>query len=93
MKPVQGDFKTWLAVERKMTTRSVNDVVSRLHRVSSIIDPLKPESVAELSFVLSQRIEFCEYSRCVRSQLKRAATLYREYVGTATDRDKTRGEK
>jgi hypothetical protein len=93
MKSAQGDFKKWLEVERKMSSRSISDVVSRLHRISSIIDPLQPRSASELSFILSQRSEFCGYSRCVRSQLKRAATLYREYVSMACDLEGAREGK
>ena len=78
-------FRRWLELEKRLSQRSINDVVSRLKRVSSLIDPLKPESAPELSFLLSQSLQFRACDHCVRSQLKRAATLYREHMGIAAD--------
>jgi hypothetical protein len=78
-------FRQWLEDNTVLARRSVTDVVSRASRVVSMVDPLQPKTKEELAYRLS---EVPEYRRCppaVRSQLKRAAMLFRSFHGLSTE--------
>lgn len=66
----------------------MNDVISRLQRVYGFVDVLGAESMNELHFRLSESPQFNDCSPFVRSQLKRAATLYREFHSIGHDASK-----
>lgn len=76
-------FTEWLNQNTKLRERSVRDVVSRLRRVMGMMDPLKPQTKEELTYRLSEQREFNQTSASVRSQLKRAAMLYRRFCQEA----------
>lgn len=76
----QRRFRRWLRRRTSLGERSVGDVVSRTRRVMRMLDPLAPEDADELEFRLKQNDEFVECSMSVKSQLKRAAGLYRRFV-------------
>lgn len=71
------EFLTWLETERKMSTRSARDVVSRLRRVIGLLgsDSLDSTSVSKLNEVAA----FNECSLFIKSQLRRSVNLYLEY--------------
>ncbi len=71
-------FKQWLQQERNMTARSAADVVSRCKRISKLLekDSINENAVSEL-----MKLEcYNDMSSYIKSQLKRAATLYQEYT-------------
>ena len=71
------DFLNWLIVEKKMNQRSAKDVVSRYKRVCKI---LGVEKINSGSFnKLLQNDEYKINSMFVKSQLKRAVTLFSEF--------------
>lgn len=72
------EFLEWLTTEKKMSSRSAKDVISRYGRVCRMLD---------IEFLDSDSIEhlqsceqFRESSMFVKSQLKRSAVLYLEFV-------------
>lgn len=70
-------FKEWLQVEKNMTKRSSEDVVSRCKRINRIMDE---EVIAENTIgLLVQTESFENMSSFIKCQLKRAARLYLEY--------------
>lgn len=73
-------FRTWLRANTELADRSISDVISRTSRVMGMINPLEAESDNELEFRLKERQAFVDCSVSVRSQLKRAARLYRRFV-------------
>lgn len=75
----EAAFRNWLTASRNLTRRSLGDVVSRTRRVVDWMDILAPESDAEAIFRLSQDQRFEECTDNVKSQLKRATLLYREF--------------
>lgn len=70
-------FIEWLSTEKSMGVRSAKDVVSRCGRVCRLlgIDGIEEDAVA----LLMDNDEFCSKSTFIRSQLKRAVSLYIEF--------------
>ncbi|MGD9504878.1 MAG: hypothetical protein AB7W37_08185 [Syntrophobacteraceae bacterium] len=73
-------YRSWLKKEKALSPRSVSDILSRTKRVSVLVDVLKPSSEEELKYLLGVNPNYRRCTMTVRSQLKRAAILYREYV-------------
>ena len=72
-------FYNWLINEKAMRNRSAKDVMSRIKRVEKIISsPGIDESTLEM---LQSTDSYMNLSIFIRSQLKRAVTLYLEYRG------------
>lgn len=76
----ERQFRRWLESNTDLRDRSVSDVISRTRRVMRMIDPTEPASDNELEFRLSEQGEFVDCSMSVKSQLKRAARLYRRFL-------------
>lgn len=74
------NFLEWLNTEKSMGTRSAKDVVSRCGRVSRLlgIEELGTDAIA----LLKENDEFQNSSSFIRSQLKRAVSLYVEFQET-----------
>jgi DNA (cytosine-5)-methyltransferase 1 len=72
-------FQKWLIEVKNFQARSATDVMSRINRVSRF--QKLPESIDE-NFVstLAEKEEYLKLSPSVRSQLKRALRLYKEYT-------------
>lgn len=73
-------FVYWLELEKGLSGRSASDTKSRLGRANAILefeDPIVPELYLAS---LSRSGEFRELSQTVKSQLRRAARLYSEYI-------------
>lgn len=71
-------FKQWLQDERNMSIRSATDVISRCKRISRMTE--KNDIDNNTVAMLIQMKSYDEMSSCIKSQLKRAATLYMEFV-------------
>ena len=84
--PDSVEFRRWLDARAWRSRRVVSDTVSRARRVWRAVDILSPESEAELVFRLTQWSDFGACTPTVRSQLKRAARLYREFVRDERER-------
>lgn len=71
-------FKQWLQNEKRMSIRSANDVISRCKRINRLTerDVIDDDTVA----ILVEMELYDELSLYIKSQLKRAATLYMEFV-------------
>jgi hypothetical protein len=72
-------FSDWLQARTELQVRSIRDVVSRTRRLLTMVDPVKSWSREELTYRLSLRSDYSEATPAVRSQLKRAAELYRMF--------------
>lgn len=72
------DFPRWLQNEHKYSPPAAKDVVSRLSRCNKI-EPIQNSSLTEYFDRLEQNEAFMKMSKSVRSQLKRAVSLYNEY--------------
>ena len=72
-------FIEWLGITKAMSTRSAKDVVSRCGRVSRMLelDEINEHAIA----LLIENTDFRNSSTFVRSQLKRAVSLYLEFSG------------
>lgn len=72
-----SNFLNWLMTDKKLSMRSAKDVVSRLRRCFVILNnEILPKNPLE---TLMSKEEFEKCSMSVKSQLKRAITLYTEY--------------
>lgn len=70
----------WLINEKNMSIRSAKDVISRCSRVRRM---LHTDSISSNTLeILKNNDEFEESSMFIKSQLKRAVTLYNEFVKT-----------
>lgn len=74
------DFKQWLIDNKKMGVLSAKDVVSRCNRVVKLVNQARIENCSFDMLINSTEFQSC--SSCVKSQLKRALTLYNEYEKT-----------
>lgn len=73
-------FLEWLSTEKSMGARSAKDVVSRFGRVSRLlgIEELGTDAIE----LLKENSDFQNSSTFIRSQLKRAVSLYVEFQET-----------
>ena len=70
-------FKQWLQDEKNMSIRSATDVVSRCKRINRMTDE---EDINDKTIsVLIEMESYDTMSSFIKSQLKRAATLYLEF--------------
>jgi DNA (cytosine-5)-methyltransferase 1 len=76
-------FSDWLTVSQPLCERSRRDTVSRLKRADSIC-ALPPVPDAYYLFTLEQSGDYQGLSPSVRSQLRRAVTLYSDYRTAAS---------
>ena len=75
-----ASFIEWLSIEKSMTARSAKDVVSRCGRVNRLLGVEElGENVIDL---LKENDKFQNSSTFIRSQLKRAVSLYIEFQTT-----------
>ncbi|MCL2126129.1 MAG: DNA cytosine methyltransferase [Oscillospiraceae bacterium] len=72
-------FFGWLQDTQIVSEKTQGDVVSRLKRANSIC-PINSEPDAFYLFTLEQTPEYKAMGSSVRSQLKRAVTLYSDYL-------------
>ncbi len=71
-------FMQWLQDEKNMSVRSAKDVVSRCKRINRMTEE---EDIDEKTVsVLIEMEAYDNMSSFIKSQLKRAATLYLEFI-------------
>ena len=70
-------FKQWLQDEKNMSIRSATDVVSRCKRINRMMEDedINYRTVS----ILIEMESYDNMSSFIKSQLKRAATLYLEF--------------
>lgn len=72
-------FLNWLMDEKKLSQRAAKDVISRCRRVCKILNTNEIEgSTVEK---LNNNLEFAEKSMFIKSQLRRACSLWVEFGG------------
>lgn len=70
-------FKQWLQDEKNMSIRSATDVVSRCKRINRMMED---EDINDRTVsILIEMESYDNMSSFIKSQLKRAATLYLEF--------------
>ncbi len=70
-------FLEWLMKEKNLTKRGAKDVISRCKRICKI---LKIDTInSSTTISLNSNIEFTEKSMFIKSQLRRACTLWLEF--------------
>jgi len=71
-------FKQWLQDEKNMSIRSAADVISRCKRINKMTEKnsIDNDTVA----LLIEMTSYKEMSSFIKSQLKRATTLYLEFT-------------
>ena len=73
-------FRSWLKQEKKLASRSISDVISRLKRVNQFLELSDDADIDLYSMRLGRIDAFASQSPSVRSHLKRAAKLYLEFA-------------
>ncbi len=73
-------FIEWLNTEKSMETRSAKDVISRCGRVTRLLG--LEELEANAIDLLKENNDFQNSTTFIRSQLKRAVSLYVEFQAT-----------
>jgi len=77
---IQDDFKNWLLTNKKISTKSAADVLSRLSRAKAIVGvEIDNIPIDEILMYLARQSEFGTLSVSVKSQLRRALKLYDEF--------------
>lgn len=75
-----ASFIEWLTTEKSMTARSAKDVISRCSRVNRLLGV--EEFDKNVIALLKENNDFLNSSTFIRSQLKRAVSLYVEFQAT-----------
>ncbi len=70
-------FSLWLVNEKSLGDKSARDVISRLRRISSILNKEDLRMISPKELEATDSFQNCSMS--VKSQLKRALTLYNEF--------------
>ena len=74
---MDSKFCDWLVEKKGMSQRSAKDVVSRLRRVSLILNKKEGKTISIDE--LNSATAFQECSMFIKSQLRRAVTLFTEF--------------
>jgi len=74
-----SDFREWLQNTKLITKNSAEDVVSRIKRAKSIMEVDVPIDIETLLFHFMGKPAFKALTSTVKSQLKRAIKLYKEF--------------
>lgn len=71
-------FLEWLKTEKNMSERSARDTVSRIKRALRVVsgDSVDTTTLEKLN----ETPEFLKLSMFIKSQLRRAVTLYQEFA-------------
>lgn len=78
-------LKKWLIDKKNYKSKSASDVVSRLKRIQHIA--LVPNKFDDIFIIkLNEIDEFKLLSNSVKSQIRRALKLYREYINYNKDK-------
>ncbi|MBI9080610.1 MAG: hypothetical protein JEY79_12835 [Pseudodesulfovibrio sp.] len=75
------EFKCWIEKEGLAQGKVISDVASRANRVARMIRIDKKEDTEVLLLGLEKNAAFSDLSPSVKSQLKKACRLYRQYKG------------
>jgi len=78
-----ASFRNWLQKRYQMRAESARDVASRARRASSFVDLASRGTDQSLYEKMEGNREFRLLSIYVRCHLKRAVTLYRQFLGNA----------
>jgi len=73
------DFREWLQNSKSLTKNSAEDVVSRIKRAKNIMEIDVPIDIETLLFHFMGKPAFKTLTITVKSQLKRAIKLYKEF--------------
>src|SRR5262245_46625217 len=74
-----GAFRKWLKDHAKLSHRASTDVMSRARRALAFVDVLSPSSDGEMALRLRENEAYLSCSVTVRSQIRRAAVLFRRF--------------
>ena len=74
-----ADFREWLQNTKSLTKNSAEDVVSRIKRAKNIMEIDIPIDIETLLFHFIGKTTFKALTPTVKSQLKRAIKLYKEF--------------
>ena len=74
---IYNDFYDWLLNEKKLSQRAAKDVISRYKRIIKLlnIDEIDTFTIEKLN----TNAEFVETSMFIKSQLRRACSLWNEF--------------
>jgi DNA (cytosine-5)-methyltransferase 1 len=74
-----AEFWEWLQSTKSLTKDSAGDVVSRVRRAKNIMEIEQPVDIDTLLFHFMGKPAFKALTATVRSQIKRAIKLYKEF--------------
>jgi DNA (cytosine-5)-methyltransferase 1 len=74
------NFYNWLISVKTLTENSAGDVISRIKRAKNIMDIDVPIDTELLLFHFMGKPDFKALTTTVKSQLKRAIKLYKEFT-------------
>ena len=77
-----SDFRRWLQETHNMGEASARDVVSRTRRAAGFVNLVPKDKDTVVLGKLSENQEFMQLSTFVQCQLKRAVTLYRQFLAS-----------
>jgi len=72
-------FRNWLKRNTKLSDKVVGDTISRLARIEKMVPIRVNVATEDFLFKLGKNTVFCNLGPSVKSQLKRAYTLYHQF--------------
>lgn len=89
----KDNFRVWLNSNKKLTRKSLNDIISRFNRATSFFGDdfidFNNYQIDEILMKLERNVSFNKLSVSLKSQLRRSFRLYHEFVN---DSDTQRNE-
>lgn len=77
--PHAEDFRAWLRKQTDWGDRSISDTLSRAKRVARWVRIDGADDDDEIALLLKKQPRYTGLSESVRSQLKKAAVMYRRF--------------
>lgn len=72
-------LKIWLIEQKNLSPASAKDVISRINRVKTLTTITDTDSKIDIEYRLAKQDAFMGFSSSVKSQIKRAISLYLEF--------------
>jgi DNA (cytosine-5)-methyltransferase 1 len=79
MSEFNAELRKWLIETKLLSKKSASDVICRLKRAKTFINIDISDNTETLLFHLSENPVFKTLTQSVRSQLKRAVRLYKDF--------------
>lgn len=76
---IDNSYRMWLEKEKKLSSKVAMDYVSRTNRLLGLVEICEADALVDVKYKLDKSNIFFSLSPSVKSQIRRALTLYLEW--------------